>query len=85
MIYQHLDLILYLLELCMTEFWIVKFTVPLFVGDRSKWLITTFNDINNGGTAVNDNNPRTISASSSSSTSCMDIFFSLKKKKKEIF
>jgi hypothetical protein len=36
------------------------------IGDRSKWLITTYNDFNNGGASVGDSNPRTIAASSDS-------------------
>jgi hypothetical protein len=50
------------------------FQFLLNIGDRSKWLITSYNEFNNGGASVGDSNPRTIAASSESPSASSMLF-----------
>ncbi len=46
----------------------IRFLSVFFIGDRSKWLITTLSAIQNNGNTVDDSNPRSITLSSSNPT-----------------
>ena len=51
-------------------FYCLLFLIVPFLGDRSKWLITTWDQINNGGAAYGDNSPRKVLKSSDSPSAC---------------
>jgi hypothetical protein len=61
------------------EFFDWSLSLLSIIGDRSKWLITTYRDFHNGdygrvGASVGDTNPRTIAASSDSPAASSILF-----------